>query len=54
MDIVTITLNPALDLTTRLEAMHPGRGQSGEQANLRAAGRDQRRHGLKDRAVTWA
>jgi 1-phosphofructokinase len=47
MDIVTITLNPALDLTTRLEAMHPGEVNLVSEANLRAAGKDQRRHGLE-------
>jgi 1-phosphofructokinase len=35
MDIVTITLNPALDLTTRLEAMHPGEVNLVSEANLR-------------------
>ncbi|WP_421158168.1 1-phosphofructokinase [Aeromonas dhakensis] len=39
MDIVTITLNPALDLTTRLEAMHPGEVNLVSEANLRAAGK---------------
>ena len=39
MDIVTITLNPALDLTTRLEVMHPGEVNLVSEANLRAAGK---------------
>lgn len=39
MDIVTITLNPALDLTTRLETMHPGEVNLVSEANLRAAGK---------------
>ncbi|MFQ2151643.1 1-phosphofructokinase [Aeromonas sanarellii] len=39
MDIVTITLNPALDLTTRLEAMHLGEVNLVGEANLRAAGK---------------
>ena len=39
MDIVTITLNPALDLTTRLKAMHPGEVNLVSEANLRAAGK---------------
>ncbi len=39
MDIVTITLNPALDLTTRLEAMSLGEVNLVSEANLRAAGR---------------
>ncbi len=39
MDIVTITLNPALDLTTRLEAMSLGEVNLVSEANLRAAGK---------------
>lgn len=38
MDIVTITLNPALDLTTRLGAMSLGEVNLVSEANLRAAG----------------
>lgn len=39
MDIVTITLNPALDLTARLEAMSLGEVNPVNEANLRAAGK---------------
>ena len=39
MKIVTITLNPALDLTTRLEAMSLGEVNLVSEANLRAAGK---------------
>lgn len=39
MDIVTITLNPALDLTTRLETMTLGEVNLVNEANLRAAGK---------------
>ncbi|HEA3088136.1 TPA: 1-phosphofructokinase [Aeromonas salmonicida] len=39
MDIVTITLNPALDLTTRLGAMALGEVNLVSEANLRAAGK---------------
>jgi 1-phosphofructokinase len=39
MDIVTITLNPALDLTARLEAMSLGEVNLVSEANLRAAGK---------------
>lgn len=39
MDIVTITLNPALDLTARLEAMSLGEVNLVNEANLRAAGK---------------
>ncbi|MGL5661359.1 MAG: PfkB family carbohydrate kinase, partial [Aeromonas sp.] len=39
MNIVTLTLNPALDLTTRLEAMRLGEVNLVSEANLRAAGK---------------
>ena len=39
MDIVTITLNPALDLTARLGAMSLGEVNLVSEANLRAAGK---------------
>ena len=39
MDIVTITLNPALDLTTRLEALALGEVNLVSEGNLRAAGK---------------
>lgn len=39
MEIVTITLNPALDLTTRLEALVPGEVNLVSEGNLRAAGK---------------
>lgn len=39
MEIVTITLNPALDLTTRLEAMRLGEVNLVSEGNLRAAGK---------------
>ena len=39
MKIVTITLNPALDLTTRLEAMSLGEVNLVSEAHLRAAGK---------------
>ena len=39
MNIVTITLNPALDLTTRLEAMSLGEVNLVSEAHLRAAGK---------------
>ena len=39
MKIVTITLNPALDLTTRLDAMSLGEVNLVSEANLRAAGK---------------
>lgn len=39
MTLMTITLNPALDLTTRLEAMSLGEVNLVSEANLRAAGK---------------
>ncbi|MFC5708480.1 1-phosphofructokinase [Aeromonas eucrenophila] len=39
MTLVTITLNPALDLTTRLETMRLGEVNLVNEANLRAAGK---------------